>query len=89
MPRANRYLLPGQILHLTHRCHNRQFWFKFHRDRRIYRWWLWEALRRHPVSLLAYALTSNHVHEETLAGAAPAWPIRDEDEPSGSRQSAP
>jgi REP element-mobilizing transposase RayT len=25
MPRANRYFLPGQVYHLTHRCHNRQF----------------------------------------------------------------
>ncbi len=62
MPRANRYLLPGYVVHLTHRCHNREFFFRFQRDRRIYRWWLWEAIRRHPISLLAYALTSNHVH---------------------------
>ncbi len=62
MPRANRYLLPGHVVHLTHRCHNREFFLKFQRDRRAYRWWLWEALRRHPVSLLAYALTSDHVH---------------------------
>jgi putative transposase len=29
MPRANRYLLPGQIAHLTHRCHNREFLLRF------------------------------------------------------------
>jgi REP element-mobilizing transposase RayT len=25
MPRANRYILPGRVYHLTHRCHDRQF----------------------------------------------------------------
>ena len=25
MPRANRYFIPGQIWHLTHRCHKREF----------------------------------------------------------------
>ena len=62
MPRANRYLLPGQIAHITHRCHNREFLLRFDRDRRVYRWWLWQALNRYRVSLLAYAITSNHVH---------------------------
>ena len=41
MPRANRYLLPGQIPHITHRCHNREFLLRFDRDRCVYRWWLW------------------------------------------------
>jgi hypothetical protein len=25
MPRANRYRVPGQVWHLTHRCHKREF----------------------------------------------------------------
>ncbi len=25
MPRANRHFLPGQIWHLTHRCHEKAF----------------------------------------------------------------
>ncbi|MFO1498704.1 MAG: hypothetical protein U1G07_09975 [Verrucomicrobiota bacterium] len=29
MPRANRYFVPGKLYHLTHRCHNRRFLFKF------------------------------------------------------------
>src|ERR1043165_6769251 len=62
MQRANRYLLPSQIAHITHRCHNREFLLRFDRDRRVYRWWLWQALNRYRVSLLAYAITSNHVH---------------------------
>jgi hypothetical protein len=31
MPRANRHFLPGHVWHLTHRCHERDFLFKFAR----------------------------------------------------------
>ena len=37
VPRANRYFVPGKFYHLTHRCHDRQFLFKFGRDRNQYR----------------------------------------------------
>ena len=43
MPRANRYFIPGQVYHLTHRCHDRRF-FKFARDRNAYRLKLREAV---------------------------------------------
>ncbi len=33
MPRANRYFVPGNLYHLTHRCHYREFLFRFARDR--------------------------------------------------------
>lgn len=62
MPRANRYIVPGQIYHITHRCHDRAFLLKFGIDRDGYRAWLREGLRRHRVSLLNYCITSNHVH---------------------------
>ena len=62
MARANRYILPGQVYHVTHRCHNRAFLLKFARDRDAYRCMLRERLGRFPVSLLGYCLTSNHVH---------------------------
>jgi putative transposase len=62
VPRANRYFVPGKIYHLTHRCHDRQFLFKFARDRDRYRQLLWRSLRTFPVSLFAYCLTSNHTH---------------------------
>ena len=29
MPRAKRHYIPGQIWHLTHRCHKREFLLKF------------------------------------------------------------
>ena len=62
MPRANRYFVPGQVYHLTHRCHNRDFLLKFARDRDAYRTKLRQALVETEVSLLDYCLTSNHVH---------------------------
>ena len=37
MPRANRYILPGHIYHITHRCHDRQFLLQFAKDRNGYR----------------------------------------------------
>ena len=62
MPRANRYILPGYIYHLTHRCHNRSFLFRFVRDRNEYRKRLRVALKTFNLSLLAYCITSNHTH---------------------------
>jgi len=62
MPRANRYFLPGNTYHLTHRCHNRQLLLRFAIDRDAYRHILYESLQRSPVYLLAYCITSNHVH---------------------------
>jgi putative transposase len=62
MPRANRYILPGHIYHLTHRCHDRQFLLRFARDRNNYRRRLREAVLDSAASLLTYNITSNHVH---------------------------
>ena len=62
VPRANRYFVPGKFYHLTHRCHDRRFLFKFVRDRNQYRQLLWSSLREFPVTVLAYCITSNHTH---------------------------
>lgn len=62
VPRANRYILPGYIYHLTHRCHNRQFLLRLARDRDAYRRRLREAVRGENVALLTYNITSHHVH---------------------------
>ena len=62
MPRANRYILPGYIYHLTHRCHDRKFLLKFRKDRDGYRRRLRQAVRKYDLSLLSYNITSNHVH---------------------------
>ena len=62
MPRANRYFLPGKLYHLTHRCHDRQFLFKFAKDRNRYRQIMWESLDQFAVEVFSYCLTSNHTH---------------------------
>jgi hypothetical protein len=43
MPRANRYFIPGHVWHITHRCHRSGFLLKFVRDRKRWRYWLFEA----------------------------------------------
>jgi putative transposase len=62
MPRANRCFVPGQIWHITHRCHERAFLLKFKRDKLRYLDWLYEARRRYGLCVLNYTVTSNHVH---------------------------
>ena len=63
MPRANRFQQTGVVCHLTHRCHDRAFLLGFARDRSEYRERLRLASKEFGVSLLNYALTSNHTHE--------------------------
>jgi putative transposase len=46
MPRANRFILPGYLYHVTHRCHDRKFLFDAAVDRTEYRSRLGEALKR-------------------------------------------
>ncbi len=62
MPRANRCFLPGQVWHITHRCHEKAFLLKFGRDRQRYLRWVFEAKKRFGLCVLNYAVTSNHVH---------------------------
>jgi putative transposase len=62
MPRASEYLLEGYTYHLTHRCHNRQFFLRLARDRELYREWMFEGIRRFHVPLYGYCITANHVH---------------------------
>ena len=62
MARAKRHYIPGQIWHITHRCHKREFLLKFAKDRRRWLQWLFEAKRRYGLSVLNYTVTSNHIH---------------------------
>lgn len=62
MPRSNRYILPGYIYHVTHRCHDRRFLLKVGLDRTEYRERLRLALRDYRIALFAYCITSNHTH---------------------------
>ena len=62
MSRANRHYIPGYVWHITHRCHKKEFLLKFARDRRLWLKWLFEAKKRHGLSVLNYTVTSNHIH---------------------------
>ena len=62
MARAKRHYIPEQIWHITHRCHKKEFLFKFIKDRRRWIQWLFEAKRRYGLVILNYAVTSNHIH---------------------------
>ncbi len=60
--RAKRHRIPGQIWHLTHRCHKREFLLRFGRDRRRWSEWLFQAEKRYGLRILNYMVTSNHIH---------------------------
>lgn len=50
-------------IHVTHRCHKREYLLGYDLDRRIYRNRLVEAAGRFPaIRVLDYVITSNHVH---------------------------
>lgn len=65
MPRENGYMLPGFVYHVTHRCHDRSFLFKFALDCDEYRRMLLKHLRAFLVSLLNYC-----IHSQTYVVAA-------------------
>ena len=62
MARAKRHYIPGQIWHITHRCHKREFLLKFSKDQRRWLQWLLEAKKRYGLVILNYIVTSNHIH---------------------------
>ncbi len=70
MARANRFMQPGMICHLTHRCHDRSFLLRFACDRSEYRERLRRMSREFDVSILNYCLTSNHTHNIAIE----SWP---------------
>lgn len=62
MARAHRHFISGQIYHITHRCHKREFLLKYAKDRHRWLQWLFEAKKRYGLVILNYAVTSNHIH---------------------------
>ena len=62
MARAKRHYIPGQIWHITHRCHKRDFLLKLAKDRRRWLQWLYQARKRYGLIILNYTVTSNHIH---------------------------
>jgi len=72
MPRANRHHILGQVWHITHRCHKREFLFRFARDRKCWMQWMFEAKKRHGLSILNFTVTSNHIHLLIVDGESDA-----------------
>jgi putative transposase len=62
MARAQRHYIPGQVWHITHRCHKKDFLLRFAKDRRRWLQWLFEAKKRYKLTILNYVVTSNHIH---------------------------
>ena len=62
MPRRLRNWLKGGCYHITHRCHDGNFFFKPAYERDIYMSELREAKKRYKFDLLNFIITSNHVH---------------------------
>ena len=62
MARAKRHYIPGQIWHLTHRCHKKEFLLKLAMDRHKWIQWLYKAKKRYGLVILNYTVTSNHIH---------------------------
>ena len=62
MARANRHHILGQVWHITHRCHKKEFLLKFARDRNRWLQWLFEAKKRYGLDILNYTVTSSHIH---------------------------
>ncbi len=62
MARAKRHFIPGHTWHITHRCHKKEFLFKFDKDKKRFIEWLFQAKKRYKLQILNYMITSNHIH---------------------------
>jgi putative transposase len=49
-------------VHITHRCHQKEFLLRFGRDRQVWLRWLFEAKKRYDLEVLNFSITSNHIH---------------------------
>ena len=62
MPRKKRCWEPGACYHITHRCHDRKFLFRFTKYREYYLRHLFISVQRYGMDVLDYMVTSNHIH---------------------------
>jgi len=62
MPRRKRGWVDNACYHITHRCHNREFLFRYKKYRQFYLRHLFEMQKRYRIDVLDYIVTSNHVH---------------------------
>lgn len=67
MPRGKLVFVPGIVWHITHRCHDRSYLLKFHRDKKRWLDWLFKAKAAYGLKILNYAITSNHIHLLVIA----------------------
>ena len=74
MPRRRRGLKDRSCYHITHRCHKREFLFKFAQDREVYVELLRETIKRFKIDILNYVVTSNHIHLLVWVRKAEALP---------------
>lgn len=54
MVRASRHCIPGFIWHITHRCHKREFLFRFRKDRYRRLHWFYQARKRYGITILIW-----------------------------------
>jgi putative transposase len=71
MPRKRRGWEAVACYHITHRCHNRQFLFRYQKYRQFYVRRLFEGVQRYGIDVLDYVCTSNHVHVLVAAKEGP------------------
>lgn len=69
MARAFRHYIPGLIWHVTQRCHNQNFLFRFPFYRSRWLYWMDQANQRFQISVLNYAITSNHIQLLVMSNA--------------------
>jgi len=62
MPRKSRNWTDNSCYHITHRCNNRMFLFKYDKYKDFYKRQLFIMKSRYKVDILDYIITSNHVH---------------------------
>ena len=62
MPRKKRSYERGGCYHITHRCHGRQYLFRFAKYRDFYVRRLFQGVWRYGLDVLDYIVTSKHVH---------------------------
>ncbi len=62
MPRKARNWVKNSCYHITHRCKNKEFLFKFDKYKKYYKRELFEMKKRYNVNILNYMITDNHVH---------------------------
>ena len=68
MPRRRRNWEAQVCYHITQRCHDREYLFRFSKYRDMYRYYLFEATKRFNIRILTWMVTSNHVHLLVTSG---------------------